>query len=232
MQVTAQRSVYDEIMRAGRRHRESVKDMADEQLLIAYRERYDRDAFDELVSRYDRPLHCFLRRFLGNAAAADDAYQATFLQVHLKCDQFESDRRVRPWLFKIATNQAIDLQRRNKKNHEMIALDWRPGAEGKSNEGDDTSGSIHDLLAVEDVPEPVEELIASERKEWIRKNMKALPEHLQDTMRLVYFKALKYREVAAKLEVPIGTVKSRLNTAIKTLTNLREKEFGDMVTAD
>src|SRR5262245_27931196 len=91
----------------------------DEQLVSAYRDRGDRAAFDLLVHRYERELYSYLRRFLGDAAAAEDAFQATFLQVHLKCDQFESDRKVRPWLYTIATNQAIDLQRRGKR-HKMV----------------------------------------------------------------------------------------------------------------
>src|SRR6187397_2007196 len=112
---------------AQRASRASIKPWAewtDEELMLAYRDRGDRDAFDQLVHRYERELYSYLRRFLGDAAAAEDAFQATFLQVHLKCDQFESDRKVRPWLYTIATNQAIDLQRRIKR-HKMVSLDRR-----------------------------------------------------------------------------------------------------------
>src|SRR6186713_2226890 len=104
--------------------RESWSDRTDEELVEIYRDRGERGAFDELVRRYERELYSYLRRFLGDAAAAEDAFQATFLQVHLKCDKFESDRKVRPWLYTIATNQAIDLQRRGKR-HRMVSLDRR-----------------------------------------------------------------------------------------------------------
>src|SRR6476646_5723809 len=97
-------------------------EMSDEALLLAYRGRADRQAFNELVHRYERELFSYLRRYLGDAPAAEDAFQATFLQVHLKCDQFAEGRKFRPWLYTIATNQAIDAQRRNKR-HRSVSLD-------------------------------------------------------------------------------------------------------------
>src|SRR3990172_6364992 len=114
--------------------------MSDEELLLAYRDRADRSAFPELVRRYERELYSYLRRYLGDAGMAEDAFQATFLQVHLKCDQFEEGRKFRPWLYTIATNQAIDAQRRNKR-HRSVSLDRnnRP-------ESSDELGSLMDLL--------------------------------------------------------------------------------------
>src|ERR1051325_3619214 len=97
-------------------------DLTDEELLVRYRDTADRDAFAELVHRYERELFSYLRRYLGDANMAEDAFQATFLQVHLKAHQFEEGRKVRPWLYTIATNQAIDAQRRNKR-HRSVSLD-------------------------------------------------------------------------------------------------------------
>src|ERR1051325_8707465 len=96
-------------------------DLTDEELLVRYRDTADRQAFAELVRRYERELFSYLRRYLGDASMAEDAFQATFLQVHLKCDQFEEGRKVRPWLYTVATNQAIDAQRR-KKRHRNVSL--------------------------------------------------------------------------------------------------------------
>ena len=114
--------------------------LSDEELLLAYRETADRDAFSELVHRYERELYSYLRRYLGDAPMAEDAFQGTFLQVHLKCDQFDESRKFRPWLYTIATNQAIDAQRRNKR-HKSVSLDrnTRP-------EGSDEVGTLMDLL--------------------------------------------------------------------------------------
>src|SRR5262245_33681627 len=82
----------------------------DEELLLEYRRNGNRELFAELVKRYERELYSYLRRYLGDAEVAEDAFQAAFLQVHLKCKHYEEGRAVRPWLYTIATNQAIDAQ--------------------------------------------------------------------------------------------------------------------------
>src|SRR4249920_2878831 len=114
--------------------------LPDEVLLDRYRNQADREAFAQLVHRYERELFSYLRRYLGDAEMAEDAFQATFLQVHLKCDQFEEGRKFRPWLYTIATNQAIDAQRRNKR-HKSVSLDRNTKPEGS-----DDVGTLMDLL--------------------------------------------------------------------------------------
>ena len=64
-------------------------DRTDEQLVLQYRETGDEGLFSELVHRYERELYSYFRRYLGNSEMAEDAFQATFLQLHLKCDQFQ-----------------------------------------------------------------------------------------------------------------------------------------------
>lgn len=182
----------------------------DEQLVAAYRDRGDRDAFDALVHRYERELYSYLRRFLGDAAAAEDAFQATFLQVHLKCDQFESDRKVRPWLYTIATNQAIDLQRRSKR-HKMVSLDRRDA------NADDDAGTLANLLESRENA-PTAGIETGERETWVRGALAELPEQLRLAVNLIYYQGLKYREAAEIMNVPVGTVKSRLHTAVLKLT--------------
>src|SRR4051812_31499559 len=146
---------------------------SDEDLLLAYRDRADRSSFAELVRRYERELYSYLRRYLGDANAAEDAFQASFLQVHLKCDQFEEGRKFRPWLYTIATNQAIDSQRRNKR-HRSVSLDRnsRP-------EGNDELGSLMDLLVSRE-PAPEEQAASTQQVEWIRKTVEQLPEVLRE----------------------------------------------------
>ena len=80
----------------------------DEELLLEYRMTGRPAVFETLVKRYERELYNYLRRFLNNQALAEDAFQATFMQVHLKCSLYDADRKVRPWLYTVATNQAIE----------------------------------------------------------------------------------------------------------------------------
>ena len=76
-----------------------VEAKTDEELLLAYRDTERRDLFEELVRRYERELFSYLRRYVGDADMAADVFQATFLQLHLKCHQFQDGRRLRPWLY-------------------------------------------------------------------------------------------------------------------------------------
>jgi RNA polymerase sigma-70 factor (ECF subfamily) len=182
---------------------------SDEQLLLEYRETGAADRFETLVHRYERELFNYLRRYLANAEMAEDAFQGTFLQVHLKSDQFQRGRRVRPWLYTIATNQAIDAQRRNKR-HQLVSLD-RTGGETED------VGTLIDLL-ISGEPDPHEETDTEEQREALRKALRELPESFRQVVMLVYYQGLKYREAAEVLSIPVGTVKSRLHSALTKLT--------------
>jgi RNA polymerase sigma-70 factor (ECF subfamily) len=181
----------------------------DEELLLEYRVTGRPAVFETLVKRYERELYNYLRRFLNNQVLAEDAFQATFMQVHLKCHLYDDSRKVRPWLYTVATNQAIDIQRRNRR-HRLVSLD-RPNRVQH-----DELGSLVDVLSGRE-GEPASDLETGERKEWIRKAVAALPDQLQSAVKLVYFRGMKYREAADELEVPVGTVKSRLHSAVKRL---------------
>jgi len=186
--------------------------LTDEELLLGYRDRGDADLFAELVRRYQRELYSYLRRYLGDAELAEDAFQAAFLQVHLKCQQFEPGRAVRPWLYTVATNQAIDAQRRSRR-HRMVSLDRSGPANGEE------VGKLLDLLTSKELT-PTAQLTADERRAWLHQAIEQLPESFQDVIRLVYFQDLKYRETADALQIPVGTVKSRMHAAVARLTEL------------
>lgn len=184
-------------------------DHTDEQLFRQYRESEDSLIFTELVSRYQRELYNYLRRFLGDAAMAEDVFQATFLQVHVKRELFESGRKFRPWLYTIATNQAIDAQRRNRR-HKRLSLDQTQRTSGEE------MGTLMDMVATGDST-PYEQAEKSEQAEWIRSAVDNLPETLQSAVQLVYFRGMKYRDAAKIMSVPVGTVKSRLHSALQKL---------------
>ena len=187
----------------------AVDAMDDEQLLISYRDSGDDRLLAELVRRYERELYSYLRRFLGDAALAEDAFQNTFLQVHSKSHLFDGKRRFRPWLYTIATNQAIDLQRRNKR-HQIASLDRQQRTAHAE------VGTLMNLLESDDMG-PAERFDLRERMEWVRSAVAALPEQLSAAISLVYFRGMKYREAAEELAVPVGTVKSRLHSAVQQL---------------
>jgi len=183
--------------------------LSDEQLVELYRADRDPAVFTELVSRYQRELYNYLRRFLGDATLAEDVFQATFLQVHVKRDVFEAGRKFRPWLYTIATNQAIDAQRRNRR-HRRLSLNQPQQAGGES------AGSLIDLVAGAD-GDPALSAESGEQSDWVRGEVASLPEPLRNAVNLVYFRGMKYRDAAKVMSVPVGTVKSRLHAAIQRL---------------
>jgi len=185
----------------------------DEELLLGYRAEGDREAFSELVHRYERELYGYLRCYLGDDQMAEDVFQQTFLQVHLKCDRFEPGRKVRPWLYTVATNKAIDAQRRRRRQR-MASLDRRVGG----NDGDSADAGLIDLLG-DDGLDPAEQFDHDERRRTVRRAVEDLPEAVRQVVLLVYFQGLKYREAADVLEIPVGTVKSRLHAAIAKLND-------------
>lgn len=187
----------------------------DEELFLKFRESRNRDYFSELVHRYERELYAYLRRYLGNAEMAEDVFQATFLQVYLKRDHFEEGRRFRPWLYAIATNQAIDCQRKARR-HKMASIDRVSGAEG------DEAGHLLHLLA-SDEPNPDSHVMTEEARTWVQQSLGELSDQMRQVVELVYYQGLKYREAAEVLNVPVGTVKSRMNAAITRLNQFWQK---------
>ena len=181
------------------------EDRTDEQLLAGYRTG-DRASFAELVNRYQRELFHFLVRFLGDRAAAEDVFQETFLQVHQSADQFDLERRFRPWLFTIAANKARDLMRSQAR---------RPTnpLQASISPGDDDSGQFIDLMeAGQQLPgEPMER---QELQQQVHKTVMGMPEHLREILLLSYFHQFPYKQISDILQIPLGTVKSRLHAAV------------------
>ncbi len=192
------------------KYRQVSMAMSDEELLLEYRDHENRPAFEELVHRYEKELYGYLRNYLGDAEMAEDVFQQTFLQIYLKCDQFEPERKLRPWLYAVATNQAIDHQRHFGR-HRMASLDRRMGKDEESE-----TGAFVELFHSPQQG-PVEESVSRERADEIRRTVDELPEEMRQVVLLVYFQGLKYREAAHALGIPLGTVKSRLHGAIQKL---------------
>ncbi|MEO6810750.1 MAG: sigma-70 family RNA polymerase sigma factor [Isosphaeraceae bacterium] len=197
---------------------DDLTQQTDEELLTRYRDEGRTEDFNALVHRYERELYRYLARYLGDASLADDVFQNTMLQVHLKRALYEDGRPVRPWLYAIATHQAIDALRKAGR-HSTISLDQRGPSRGESD-----PSALVDLL-VSDTPGPLAELQGEERKAWARESVQRLPELLRQTLILAYFHDLKYREIAEIQKIPVGTVKSRLHAALAKLQEMARAEF-------
>lgn len=181
-----------------------MQDWTDEMLLGAYVEG-DRPAFVVLVERYRNELLHFLTRFLGSRAAAEDVFQETFLQVHLSADSFDTSRRLKPWLFTIAANKARDYHRKHGRR-QPVSLSATIGRDG--------DGQRYVDLMEADLPSPDAPIADAERSRIVKQVVDSMPPHLREILLLSYFQRMSYGQIADTLEIPLGTVKSRLHTAV------------------
>ena len=178
---------------------------SDESLLAAY-VAGESDRFELLVRRHSQELYQFLVRFTGNAALAEDVVQETFLQVHVSAGTFDPSRRFRPWLFTIGANKARDMLR-SKARRPEIALDDFVGTEKEQ-------GQRFAELISDGAPSPSEPLETEEENQVVRGLVDTMPEHLREVLILGYFHRFPYKEMADMLDIPLGTVKSRLHAAV------------------
>jgi RNA polymerase sigma-70 factor (ECF subfamily) len=162
------------------------------------------------VKRYERELYGYLARYLGDRELADDVFQNTFLQLYTKIGTYEQGRPVKPWLYTIATHQAIDALRRNGR-YQAVSLD-----QGREELPD---GEVRRLVEVIESrqPLPLDQVQGEERRQRVRQSVDQLPDFLKQVVVLAYYQGLKYREIAEVLGIPVGTVKSRLHAALVRL---------------
>ncbi|HEV2970183.1 MAG TPA: RNA polymerase sigma factor [Pirellulales bacterium] len=197
--------------------RRTISAADDGELLVRYAETGDRSAFEELVHRYEREIYNYLRKYLGDQHLAEDAFQATFLQLHRKCSQFEPGRELRPWLYRIAANQANDLFRRNRR-HQAASLEATHWTHDES----ESELSLRDCLSKEE-REPHELLESAEDCRQIASAVDQLPDWLKQPVLLVVYQGLKYRDAAKIIGIPLGTLKSRLYEAVRRVGKLSQQ---------
>ena len=181
----------------------------DEELLTAHIDG-DSAAFPILMDRYKNDLLHFLIRFVGSRAAAEDVFQEAFLQIHVSAETFDPSRRFKPWLFTIAANKGRDWHRKHSKRT-VLSLSQEVGGEGEGTRFVDLMESEQDL--------PDAKLLDSEQSNCVRTAVDQLPSHLREILLLSYFQQMSYVQISDSLEIPLGTVKSRLHAAVATFGN-------------
>ena len=196
---------------APERKNHTVDQRTDEALVEAYREG-EAEALEVLIRRYERELLGFLTRLLGSRAAAEDVFQDTFLQIHLSVESFDVTRRFKPWLFTIAANKGRDYFRKNARQNQMV--DLLAPVKGSSGGGDGGSSTSLVNLLDADMPALDTALKSHELREKVRRVVDALPHRAREILLLAYFQKFSYNQIAESLQIPLGTVKSRLHSAV------------------
>jgi RNA polymerase sigma-70 factor (ECF subfamily) len=183
--------------------------LSDAQLLTRYIAG-DEAAFREIVELYKDALYAFLRRFINRQDVVEDVFQETFLQLYTSRESFDTTRPLRPWLFTIAANKARDALRKQQREATTSI--------GTMSEPEEVSiDDVLNTLASYDIT-PVDELNKTEAAVQVRAIIANMPDNLKEILILAYFDQFSYKHMADMLGIPIGTVKSRLHTAVVYFT--------------
>ena len=176
-------------------------------------------AFTELVRRYGGVVLGYLIQMCGNREQAEDFFQETFKRVHEKAHTFRG-RRLKPWLLTIATNTAINSFRKNKRL-KVVSLNQQNNC---------TNGNCEESEAVailDDSCNPLDQAANAEQKEQVRQAISFLPARQRATLILAYYQQMSYPEVAAVLDCSVGTVKTQMYRALRTLAQKLPESGGE-----
>ena len=169
-------------------------------------------AYRELLRRYERPVFSLVFRMVRDRTVAEDLAQETFIKVLNHIDKYRPEFKFSSWLFKIANNVAIDHLRRRQLN--TISMDGSPNAstaaeiEASSFDIVDQSESALDELQSRELGTAIERAIASLRPEY------------RSCILLRHVEGRSYEEIAATLDLPLGTVKTFIHRARHQLRDL------------
>lgn len=177
--------------------------------LVARCKKGERGAFDDLMRRYDKKVYNFAYRLCGAYDEANDIAQETFVRVYNALPNFRGDSSFITWLFRITTNVYLDERKRQRA---------RPAQ------------SLEEIIELEETtvnrqiedpsPGPEETVEVRERGDLLQAAINSLPEYQRAMIVMYHTENRSYEEIAEALDMPIGTVKSRLNRA---RLSLREK---------
>lgn len=169
----------------------------------------DEQSFAELMDRYKRPVYHMILKMVRNIDDAEDLTIEAFAKAFKNLHKFKKDYTFSTWLFRIATNNAIDFIRKKKLDTFSLNTSF------KDDGGEPVTIDVEDKNL-----NPQEETIKDQRIELVRMFVTKLPPKYQRLVRLRYFDELSYDEIAKTLEAPLGTVKAQLHRARELMYDL------------
>jgi RNA polymerase sigma factor (sigma-70 family) len=178
----------------------STKATHDFKLIKEALENGDQKAYAELMGRYRDSVYYMLLKMVNNKDDADDLTIEAFGKAFKRLHQYSPNYAFSTWLFKIASNNAIDYLRR-KKNETTFSLDKTVS----NDEGVEMSMNIKS-----DTPDPEAHFIKKQKVEMLRVLVDKLKPKYKQLIEMRYYEELSYEEIADKLDLPIGTVKAQL----------------------
>lgn len=174
----------------------------DDSELVKRCQQGDRAGFDELVRRHYALAYNIAYRMLGDHDRAADATQAAILRAYRAVPRFRHDASFSTWLYRIVTNVCLDQLRRHERGARSLTL-----------VGDDDEAALDEMEIRDDSGDPAAAAEQQERQELVQRALLRLAPDHRAVLVMYDLSGLSYEEVAGALDIPLGTVKSRLNRA-------------------
>ena len=189
--------------------------MSDEQAMWRVQMHDDNQAFAQLLGRWEGPIKRLCIRMLNDEHKAEDVTQEAFARIYAKRKDFQHGSKFSTFIWRVATNLCLDELRRVKRRRELTILPQTM---------DSSETDIWEELP-SGGPGPDESTVADEQAVMVRRAVAQLPEHYRSVVVLRHYEDLKFREIADVLEVPEGTVKSRMAEALSLLNAALKKSM-------
>jgi len=182
--------------------------ITDEQAMWRVQTQDDETAFAQLVRRWEGPIQRLCLRMTGDLHRGEDLAQEAFTRVFAKRKEYQPSGKFSTWLWRIALNLCYDELRRRQRREET-SLDGMCG---------EAMAALEAFVAPE--PAPDKSLVEQERSELVRKALMQLSETYRTVLVMRHYEDLKFREIADVLDVPEGTVKSRMAEALTQMNRI------------
>ncbi len=182
-------------------------------VLVQRAKKGDEAAFKELMKKFNRSVYYLILKMVKNDADAEDLTIEVFSKVFFNLDMYVESHSFSTWLFKIASNHAIDFLRRKKNQQRPVNIDAPL---------DEETNWFFEIESEE--PTPERQMIIKQHEQEIRSLIDILPEDIRTVLILRVFDELSYKEIAAKIDQPIGTVKARLYRGRNLLASIIKKK--------
>src|SRR5688572_16138565 len=189
----------------------------DEQAMLRVQAEDDHHAFAQLVARWEEPIRRLCTRMVGDAHKGEDLKQEAFARLFAKRKAYQPTGRFSTFLWRIALNACYDELRRVKRRAES-ALD---------------EAGVEALDAYEsDFEDPGSQAAGNEEAELVRRALMRLPEIYRTVLVLRHYEGLKLNKIAEILEIPEGTVNSRIAEGLSRLTRILQPKFKDRAVSE
>jgi RNA polymerase sigma-70 factor, ECF subfamily len=177
-----------------------------DQQLVERAQRGDKHAFELLVAKYQRKLGRLLSRFIRDSAEVEDVAQEAFIKAYRALPSFRGDSAFYTWLYRIGINTA--------KNY-LVAMGRR--APTTTEFDSEEAENFEDAGQLRDLNTPEAELMTKQIAATVNQTMEELPEELRTAITLREIEGMSYEDIAAVMNCPIGTVRSRIFRARETI---------------